>query len=252
MFTSLPLKGMEFRFKRFSVHQDRSAMKLGTDSVLLGCLSSLGDVSYILDIGTGTGVLALMMAQRTKAQVTGIELDAEAASEARDNANQSPWANRIEIMQGDIRQYAPTQAFDLIICNPPYFVAQNNMVINEKQRQQARHSVSLTFDELLHAINRLMTKEGQCWMIIPTSEFARLTELAGTFSLYISHQINIYPKPEKMPNRIILGMGRRKVIQQVSDFIVYATDGKPTRAYIETTRDFYLWKEFDQDDRLKI
>src|SRR5574344_2567439 len=126
-----------FRFKQFSVFQERCAMKVGTDGVLLGAWAKVDAANRILDIGTGTGLVALMLAQRSTAMITAVEIDEEAAIQAEENFCQSPWANRFEVVNSDITSYETDALFDVIVSNPPYFV--DSLQCPDGQRSLARH-----------------------------------------------------------------------------------------------------------------
>jgi tRNA1Val (adenine37-N6)-methyltransferase len=147
---SMRRKGL-FQFKQFSVAHDRSTHKIGTDGVLLGAWADVSNVQYILDVGTGTGVIALMMAQRTAGSVLidAVEIEKEDSEQALQNVLQSPWASRIGVHHTAIQNFSPSRQYDLVISNPPYFV--NSWKPPEKKRSQARHTHELSFDELLTA-----------------------------------------------------------------------------------------------------
>lgn len=157
-----------FRFKRFTIEQDRTAMKVGTDGVLLGAWVSLsGDERRILDVGTGTGVIALMLAQRSEAVVDGVEIDVASAEQARENVDASPWSDRVTIYNSDIQSYSGERC-DLIVSNPPYFV--DSQLSPSAQRTTARHTTDLSFRELSEAVERLLTHDGRFALILPVVE----------------------------------------------------------------------------------
>ncbi|MEE0972800.1 MAG: methyltransferase, partial [Paludibacteraceae bacterium] len=154
-----------FRFKQFTVYQDRCAMKVGTDGVLLGVLADVSKATRILDIGTGTGLIALMLAQRQKdAHVDAIEIDEQAAQQAQENIAQSPFCY-IHVHTTALQAYNSTQPYDLIVSNPPYFV--DSLKAPNAARNLARHTDSLSFADLLQGAERLLHNDGCFWVILP-------------------------------------------------------------------------------------
>ena len=139
-----------FSFKKFTIHHDRCAMKVGTDGVLLGAWTDVAHSKHLLDIGSGTGLVALMLAQRCTGEITGIEIDKEAVEQSRENVAASPWKERIEILWQDVRQYTPNDLYDTIVSNPPYFV--DSLKCPDGQRNTARHSDTLDADQLIYLI----------------------------------------------------------------------------------------------------
>lgn len=235
-----------FVFKQFSVTQQYSAMKIGTDSVLLGCLCEVYQAKQILDIGTGTGLLALMSAQRNNlAQITAVEIEPQAAEEATKNAQQSPWKNRITVLQQSIQHFAVTntQQFDVIISNPPYFEAGKNYNIQEASRNTARQTEELSFNELVDAVQKLLAPNGSFWLILPTAEALVFSEVAQA-KLALQQQIFIHQKEGKEPNRVIMQWKHEAHETSTQHFIVFNADGTPSEAYKKIARDFYTGKQF--------
>lgn len=161
---------MSFRFKQFEIAQERTAMKVGTDGVLLGAWARVDDKEqHILDIGTGTALIAIMMAQRcAKAQIVGVEIDENSAQQACENASRSPWAERVRIEHTAIQEYNPTCKFDVILSNPPYFV--DSLHAKDESRTRARHTTSLSFADLCSAVERLLSPSGRFTLILPPTE----------------------------------------------------------------------------------
>jgi tRNA1Val (adenine37-N6)-methyltransferase len=143
-----------FHFKQFSIRQDRSAFKVGTDGVLLGAWTDVAGVETVLDVGTGTGLLALMLAQRSAARITAIEIDGPSSDQARENTAASPWHNRISIMNTSLQDFRPEGRFDLVISNPPFF--QDSLRPPDNDRAISRHDALLTLKELATTVPRLM------------------------------------------------------------------------------------------------
>lgn len=235
-----------FVFKQFSVTQQRSAMKIGTDSVLLGCLCEVDGAQRVLDIGTGTGLLALMLAQRNQqATITAVELDVDAAVEARENIHRSPWRSRIEVVQQSIQHFAQetTQQFDFIISNPPYFEAGKNVVIENHSRTAARQTDHLSFTALVQVVHQLLTPNGSFWLILPTAEAAIFAQEAQGV-LQLQHQIWLHQKQGKAPNRVIMHWKKQAHQTTEAHFVVFNDDGTPSEAYKKNARDFYTGKQF--------
>lgn len=159
-----------FRFKKFSVVQDRSAMKVGTDGVLLGAWVQLrGGERRILDVGSGTGLIALMLAQRAEsAIIDGVELDAASCEEAAMNCEVSPWSDRLTMHRTDIQSYDAPMLYDLIVSNPPFFV--DSLLSPTEERSNARHTTQLSFSDLVASVCRLLRPEGRFALVLPTTE----------------------------------------------------------------------------------
>ena len=229
-----------FDFKQFRIYHDRCAMKVGTDGVLLGAWSPVGEVKNILDIGTGSGLVALMLAQRSEANVIGIELDEDAANQAETNAQASPFSTRIKIIQSDIAQYFPEEKFDLIVSNPPFF---NEALISpDKQRTQARHTNTLPFEVLIDSAYRLLETDGYFSVILPTSEADVFTNICIVKHFTPIHITSIQTTPKKAPKRKLLCFkkGVHQLPLHTDTLILSMGDGKRSEAYQELTKDFYL------------
>jgi tRNA1Val (adenine37-N6)-methyltransferase len=235
-----------FQFKQFNVKQQDSAMKIGTDSLLLGCLAEAKEPKYILDIGTGTGVLALMMAQRFHQfvkQIDAVEIEHKAYEEAQFNFQQSPWAHLLKAHHVALQRFEPHALYDLIITNPPYFISGKNTLAPTNERNLARHNNQLSFSDLLQSVQQLLQPNGSCWMVLPMQEAEIMEELASDFELYVSHHILVYGKQEKQPNRKIFALCKTKHTQLVSDTLcIYNKNGTYTHQYHTLTLPFLLWK----------
>jgi tRNA1Val (adenine37-N6)-methyltransferase len=237
-----------FTFKQFVVHQDRCAMKVGTDGTLLGAWAALDHPDgRILDIGTGTGLIALMMAQRyPQAHVTAIDIDAEAVCQATENVRQSPFAERIQVCQADVNDFLvnengseATEAFDAIVCNPPYF--NNALICPDSQRTQARHTLSLSYQQLMAAAYRLLSEEGRFSLIMP-SDFSRQLEseahLAGFFLSRVYGIRTIEGKPVK---RYLIELRKQPQAEVIKkDVLIEDAPNVRSEWYRELTKDFYI------------
>jgi tRNA1Val (adenine37-N6)-methyltransferase len=235
-----------FRFKQFEVKQSDSAMKVGTDSVLLGCLAEQAGTSAILDIGTGTGLLCLMMTQRfPHAIIDAVEIDASAYEEAKLNAEQSPWNDRITIHHQSFQDFenAAAKKYDLIISNPPYYKASGNIKIADVSRSNARHDGELPFEALLKGCSSLLQNEGSCWFVLPIQEAEWLVAACSTCGLYLNQRISIFPKRSKEANRVVLALGKTQQPLIEKRITIYNEDGSYTQEYFELTQEFLLWEK---------
>ena len=229
-----------FRFKQFGISQQRTAMKLGTDAVLLGAVACVPDDGTVLDIGTGTGIVAIMAAQRSSnARITGIELNGEACADAVANAAASPWSDRIEVVRGDVRTFDPGRRFDCIVSNPPYYEGQTRS--GDAGRDMARHDGDLTYAELMRSAARLLADEGTCTVIIPADCTADMVREANANGLFLSRETAIVTREGKAARRTILQFRRKVETITAETITVRDKDGNYTEQYAGLTRDFYLF-----------
>jgi tRNA1Val (adenine37-N6)-methyltransferase len=197
-----------FSFKQFTIRQDRCAMKVGTDGVLLGVLAPVlapaENSMRILDIGTGTGLVAIMLAQRTGggAQISAVEIDSEAAVQARENASETPW--NIDVYNNSIQDFALEcqEKFDLIVSNPPFFV--NSLKAPEKSRNTARHTDTLSFEDLVISAEKLLADKGLFTVIIPYSSESDFIKIASANNLIADTIIRVIPKVGKEAKRSVI------------------------------------------------
>ena len=230
----------EFRFRRFAVRQDRCAMKVGTDGVLLGAWAHTG--RRMLDIGTGTGLIALMMAQRSEESlIDGIDIDEEAVAQAKENVAASPFASRIRILHGRIQEYQPTDAtlYDSIVSNPPFF--ENALKNPDKGRVVARHSDTLPFADLFKAVKILLSDNGEFSVIIPTEYRGRIEEEALLQGFSLSRICAIKTTPKKPIRRYLLAFRRYPsphIDEQVE--ILETQPNVRSEWYENLTKDFYI------------
>lgn len=200
-----------FRFKRFTVWQDRCAMKVGTDATLLGAWAGLppngGERLDVLDIGTGTGIIALMLAQRcADACVTGIDIDQDAAAQAAANMAASPFSSRMTVVCQPVQQFGGGP-YDAITCNPPYF--QGSLECPDSKRTLSRHNTSLTYDELASHVFRLLAGEGEFSMILPADHLHHMEAAAAIAGLFEKRRCYVRTKETKPPKRVMLAYAKR-------------------------------------------
>lgn len=191
-----------FQFKQFYVAHDACAMKVGTDGVLLGAWCPASGAQRILDIGTGSGLIALMMAQRCpNAEIDAIDMDADAARQAEINFSASPWSERLNAHLSSLQAWSSKSPYDLIISNPPYF--QNSLKNPNKGRELARHTDTLSFDELFEHSLRLLAQNGRICIILPAETETEICRLAALHGLHLIQKLYIHSKPGKPAKRII-------------------------------------------------
>lgn len=233
------MAGRDFRFKQFHIRQDRCGMKVSTDGVLLGAWTPVAGARRILDIGTGTGLLALMLAQRTESQVQieAVELDPAAAQQAAQNVLNSPWASRILVHQAAIQTFSAAP-FDLIVCNPPYFPV--GQVAADGARAQARHTHTLSYAELLAAVDRLLAPGGQFALVLPKEWESSLLTQASQIGFHLNCRWNISPKESKEVNRVLLRLSREETAVSVSNLVILSGCGGYSETYAKMTSAFYL------------
>lgn len=228
-----------FHFKQFSVRHDRSGMKVGTDGVLLGAWTSLNHAKHILDIGTGTGVIALILAQRAKqATIDAVEIEKEAFEDATENITSSPWADRIRVHHCPIQDFNSTTQFDLIVSNPPYF--QNSFKPPDTKRGIARHTQQLTFTELLIITKKFLAPSGKLSIILPYAEGLEFITLASKFGFYCSRKWSFRTRTEKPVERWLLEFSGIKVVPEEGQILLYKVGEEWSEEYKKLTSDFYL------------
>ncbi len=231
-----------FRFKQFTIEQDRCAMKVGTDSIMLGSWVEVEVAKQVLDIGSGTGVVSLIVAQRAPvAQVTGVEIDIEAVLQSRENVESSPWKDRINIQEMSIQDYAKKNAlqFDLIISNPPFF--SGGTFSNNEQKVSVRHTVKLPHSDLLKSTRTLLHPQGKFCVVLPYIEGLRFIEIALSGGFYCTRMTEVRPKINKPVERLLLCFElMEKPVEKAVLVIMEEDSGGYTPAFRELTKEFYL------------
>lgn len=228
-----------FRFKQFTIHQDRCAMKVGTDGVLLGAWAMLEQAERILDIGTGLGLIALMAAQRNpSAQIDAIEIEPQAYMQAQENVSASPWPGRIRLHRVALQEFEAPYPFDCIVCNPPFFV--NSTKTPDENRTLARHSDTLPHTELAGHAARLLAPGGNFCVILPVNEANEFIRYAQGSQLYPTRVTRILPTPEKTPKRKLIQFTKWQKPCNENDLIIELSRHQYSEEYIRLTRSFYL------------
>ncbi len=229
-----------FQFKKFAIHHDRCSMKVGTDAVLLGSWVDLNSAKRILDVGTGSGVIALMIAQRTGNQVKidAIEIEKEDSSQAKENVLGSPWPNKVSVYQKSFQEFDPNNKYDLIVSNPPYFI--NSLLPPSAHRQRTRHAEQLTFEELVTHSIRQLNHAGTLAVILPVQEGNDFRQLAFKKGLHVKRQNAFYSRKEKAQERWLFEFGFEQIKPKEEKLILYGAGNLKSDDYINLTKDFYL------------
>lgn len=233
-----------FHFKKFSVFQEGVTHAVGTDGVLLGAWADVAGATRILDIGTGTGLIALMLAQRTEPSVgiTALDLHPDSVVCARQNAANSPWQDRVVVLETAVQDFAATsgQTFDLIVSNPPFF---SDLTISpDATRSLGRHMTSLSIGDLLESILHLLAPAGKCCLILPEREGKLLCEMAVPLGLYCSREVQVRARAGKPVERLLLQLERDPGHFKREELAIYGAQNTYSTEYKQLTTDFYLNK----------
>ena len=220
-----------FEFKQFRIEQHKSAMKVGTDGVLLGAWTPVNEDRRILDIGTGTGLIALMLAQRSNAIIDAVEIDEQASGEAKFNFEQSPWSDRLKVYNSDFQVFAnsPSEPYDLIISNPPFFI--NSLKTKNEALSVARHNDLLSFDQLIIGAGKLLSNTGRLCIIIPFTSSVDFRESARMAGFYLRQQTQVIPKLGRSPKRILLEFTVEQGYPSENELVILDENGDYTDAY---------------------
>lgn len=227
-----------FRFRQFTIRQDRCAMKVGTDGTLLGAWARGG--RHILDVGTGTALVALMMAQRfPDARVIGVDIEPAAISQAYENVEASPFASRVGVLCQDACLFDSDEPFDAIVSNPPYY--DRSMTCPDARRTVARHTTTLSYRQLLGIAHRLLSDRGELSVIVPAECRGQLESEALLCGFFPARRCVVKTTPRKQPRRFLLSFRRHPVASvQDEEGIIELAPGLRAPWYVELTKDFYL------------
>lgn len=228
-----------FSFKQFTIRQERCSFKVGTDGVILGAYSDVAGITRVLDIGSGTGLIALMLAQRCNAEITALEPDTDSYDQMCENFRNSAWGSRLIAVNSTLQEFRSTGKFELIVSNPPYFI---NSIRNPDNRKSAsRHNDTLCHDDLLSGVARLLDDKGRFQVIMPYAEGNILIAMASGYGLYCSNILKIKSLPTSEIRRLVLSFSRVKTVPRERFLTIeHGPRHEFTAEYKALTRDFYL------------
>lgn len=231
-----------FAFKQFTIKQDKCAMKVGTDAVLLGSWVMPNGSKYVLDIGTGTGVISLMLAQKTQAHIDAIDIDEDAVWQAKQNVSDSKFSQQISVAKSSLQEYAKntTQKYNLIVTNPPYF--EQSLKSSDEQRSHARHADVLPFEELLDGVLKLLDEKGKFCLILPTLEAEKFRALAEKRGLHLSKLLRVKSRIDKETDKRHLMQFEIKPTEfsETTIAIELSERHQYTEEYKDLTKDYYI------------
>lgn len=234
-----------FQFKQFEVHHDRCAMKVTTDACLFGAwvahyLSEQEtEDKSILDIGTGTGLLSLMIAQKTKANIEAIEIDPEASSQAKENAEATPWSDRIKVISGDLLQFHPEKKYDQIISNPPFY--EKEIPSRDPGKQAAHHGEGLLLEELFDWVKNNLKPDGRFHALLPFKRKQAIQTLLRNAGFFVEEWVVIKPTGKALPSRILLRASLEKPMVVYESEEIIANEGNDYSAFFRSlVKEYYL------------
>ena len=227
-----------FSFKQFIIYQDQTAMKVTTDACILGAYTDVRNAKYILDIGTGTGLLTLMLSQRSEAQIDGIEIEEVSHHQALKNVEDSIFKDRIKLYHTDIQSFTTQNCFDLIVSNPPFF--QNHLKAETQTRNNALHTDTLSFEDLLSSVIRLLSPNGTFVVLLPSYESSVLEVMANQLGLFANKKLSIHHSEGSKILRIITTFGFVKIETLNEQLFIKNSDECYTADFQRLLRDYYL------------
>lgn len=229
-----------FQFKHFSVHDNKCAMKVGTDGVLLGAWTNTNNTKHILDIGTGSGLIALMLAQKCDAEIDAIDIAKDAVLQAKENIEYSKWNNRIHVFENALQDFSSNgKQYDLIVSNPPFYTDSSSP--RNHDRTLARHSdTSLSHEDLLKNVKRLLKESGRFCLILPAKAGVDFIKQAPLYGLHCSHTTYVKTKQNKEAKRLLMEF-TTKLKETITDELVVLTENETySDQYTELTKDYYM------------
>lgn len=233
------MSGGPFQFKHFNVYDDKCAMKVGTDGVLLGAWTDTKHAKRILDVGTGSGLIAFMLAQKSDAIIDAIDINNDAVIQAKENLARTSWANRIHIYKKALQNFNQEgHQYDLIVSNPPFY--SDSSAPKSHARTLARHSDrSLSHEDLLLNVSQLLNADGRFCLILPVKESIDLLKLAPTYNLHCSRKTSVKTKQNKEVKRFLMEFKKELTKTITEELILRNEDDKYSQEYVELTKDYY-------------
>ncbi len=226
-----------FRFQKFDIIQQENVFRVGTDGVLLGALCQVENARVILEVGTGTGLISLMLAQRNaNAEITALDLNENAVELAQENFKNSPFSDKLQVFHQDFKIFESQEKFDFVVCNPPFF-EENNSVKDILARQQ----VELTFRNLIEKASKILSSEGIFSVIIPSESAQEFENLAEDFDLYLVRKVNIFGIENGVLKRNVLEFSKKKSALETLDFTIEKSPRKYSDQYLELTKEFHVF-----------
>ncbi|MCF6170119.1 MAG: methyltransferase [Bacteroidales bacterium] len=231
-----------FHFRQFSLHHHQSSMKVGTDAVLLGAWADIGGADSILDVGTGCGIISLLLAARSRAKVDALEIDPASVQECTENFRSSVFGQQLHVEQIGFSEYASScrHRYDLIVSNPPFF-KDYSFKPKEEARKNARHADTLSFGQLCEGVARLLKPDAKFCLVLPMPELPGFMETAAQFQLHVQKQMDIFPRRNQAANRVNLQLGFNKPKEiQTENFTIRENDLTFTNQYTDFLKDYYI------------
>lgn len=229
-----------FRFRQFTVHQDKCAMKVGTDAVLLGSWVNTDNAKNILDIGTGTGIIAMMLAQKSSAQIDAVDICPDAFKQATENVAESLWADKISVHHISFQEFSETaeKKYDLIVSNPPFF--SDAPKPHTLGRIQSRHTDTLSFQELIIGVKKIISPEGKFCVVLPCREGGAFIDEAMKQGLFCGNILHVKTKIEKLEKRLLMEFTLQLKNLEEREMVIRCGENEFSREYVEMTREYYL------------
>lgn len=229
-----------FKFKQFTVYHDKCGMKVGVDGVTLGAWADVSGAETILDAGCGSGLIALMLAQRRDAKITALDIDENCVKQSEENVETSPWKNRISVKHISFQDFADstTKTYDLIVSNPPFFI--NSLKNPSQTRTIARHTVTLSHLDLVKNAVKILSEKGKLCVILPVTEGENFIDLAEKEGLYCGQKATVFPNLMKPAKRLLLEFRKEKTACKVYEITIEKERGIYTDEYSEMVKEFYL------------
>lgn len=230
-----------FRFRQFVVHQEKAAMKVGTDGVLLGAWADCSTATRVLDIGSGTGLVSIMLAQRCNAEIDAVEIDENSYLQSLENISTCPWRERITAHHMPIQEYKKTTSgkYDLVVSNPPYFV--NSLKPGNAGKNISCHNDLLPFPDIINAVNTLLEDSGKFSLILPYTEGLLFIEQCSRSALFCSKKTTVFPCPWKKPSRLLLEFRKTESLLTEGSITIELNQRHGySPEYVSLTKEFYL------------